>query len=103
MTFPLPAITKAITGWLSGAAHSRFQRKLSFRPLVDDGRGDIPIINLWFRCTNGGSRMTDAAVWCWDRSYAALALPARLAQSLQHVVVNSLPHPWHTLFHIQAE
>ena len=40
----------------------RFQRELSFRSLVNDGRGDIPIINLRFRCTNCGSRMTDAAV-----------------------------------------
>ena len=40
----------------------RFQRELSFRSLVNDGRGDTPIINLRFRCTNCGSHMADAAV-----------------------------------------
>jgi hypothetical protein len=40
----------------------RFQRELTFRSLVADGRGDIPITNLRFRCTNGGSRLTDAVV-----------------------------------------
>jgi hypothetical protein len=40
----------------------RLQRELSFKTLVDDGRGDIPIINLRFRCTNCGSCQTDAVV-----------------------------------------
>jgi hypothetical protein len=40
----------------------RLQRELSFKSLVDDGRGDSPVINLRFRCTNCGSRLTDA--WC---------------------------------------
>ena len=40
----------------------RFQRELSFKSLVDDGRGDIPIVKLRFRCTNCGSRLTDAVV-----------------------------------------
>jgi hypothetical protein len=40
----------------------RFQRELSFKALVADGRGDIPIINLRFRCTNCGSHLTDAVV-----------------------------------------
>lgn len=34
----------------------RVQRELSFKSLVDDGRG----VNLPFRCTNCGSRLTDA-------------------------------------------
>jgi hypothetical protein len=40
----------------------RFQRELSFKTLVDEGKGDIPIINLRFRCTNCGSRLTDCVV-----------------------------------------
>jgi hypothetical protein len=38
------------------------QRELPFRTLVDEGKGDIPIINLRFRCSNCGSRLTDAVV-----------------------------------------
>ena len=40
----------------------RFQRELSFRSLVNDGRGDTPIINLRFRCTHCASRPTDCVV-----------------------------------------
>ncbi len=40
----------------------RNQRELSFRSLVEDGKGDVLVAHLIFRCTNCGSRPTDAAV-----------------------------------------
>ena len=41
---------------------SPFQRELSFKTLVDKGKGDIPVVNLRFRCTNCGSLGTDSVV-----------------------------------------
>ena len=40
----------------------RNPRELSFRSLVDEEKGDVPVLNLKFRCNNCGSRLTNAVV-----------------------------------------
>lgn len=54
----------------------RLQRELTFKSLVADGRSDIAIINLRFRCTNCGSRLTDS-VGYWNRLCQCLARECR--------------------------
>lgn len=36
----------------------RHQREADLQALVDAGHGDVPLINLRFRCSNRGSRLT---------------------------------------------
>jgi hypothetical protein len=37
----------------------RLQRDADLQALIDAGKGDVPLINLKFRCSNCGSRLTD--------------------------------------------
>jgi hypothetical protein len=39
--------------------HCRHQRDADLQALVDAGRGDVPLVNLRFRCSNCGGRLTD--------------------------------------------
>ncbi len=40
----------------------RDQKDADLQAIVDSGRGDVPLIELRFRCTNCGNRLTDAVV-----------------------------------------
>ena len=40
----------------------RHQREIGFQTIIDQGRGEVPVVQLRFRCENCGSRLTDAAV-----------------------------------------
>jgi hypothetical protein len=62
VTFPLPAITKAITGWLSGAGRAGSSATYPSGRSLRMAKGDIPIVNLRFKCENCGSRLTDCVV-----------------------------------------
>jgi hypothetical protein len=37
----------------------RHQRDADLQALIDAGRGDVPLVNLRFRCSNCGGRLTD--------------------------------------------
>ena len=45
----------------SGARHARHQIEWSFGSF-DQGKGDVPVVKLRFRCENCGSRLTDCVV-----------------------------------------
>ena len=40
----------------------RHQTEMPFPTIVEQGKGDVPLIDLRFRCENCGSRLTDSAV-----------------------------------------
>jgi hypothetical protein len=40
----------------------RHQREVERQSLIDQGKGDVPIVRLKFVCANCGSRVTDCAV-----------------------------------------
>jgi hypothetical protein len=40
----------------------RHQHEIGFQNLIDQGKGDVPIVRLKFVCRNCGSRLTDCAV-----------------------------------------
>jgi hypothetical protein len=40
----------------------RHQIEIGFPSLVEQGKGNVPIVHLKFRCTNCGSRLTDSVV-----------------------------------------
>ena len=40
----------------------RRQRDADLQALVDAGRGDVPLVEMRFRCANCGSRLTDFVV-----------------------------------------
>lgn len=40
----------------------RHQREIEFQTIIDQGKGDVPIVRLKFVCANCGSRLTDCAV-----------------------------------------
>ena len=44
----------------------RHQAPTGLQAVVDAGRGDAPIKDLRFRCTNCGSRLTDSVVMAKD-------------------------------------
>ena len=40
----------------------RHQIEMEFRKIVDQGKGDVPVVKLRFRCESCGSRLTDCVV-----------------------------------------
>jgi hypothetical protein len=65
MTDELPtARTMAQTGfrWHVYCKSCRWSSDTDFAKLIADGRGDIPLIKLRWRCGNYGSRLTDAVM-----------------------------------------
>jgi hypothetical protein len=40
----------------------RHQREIGFQSIIDQGKGEVPIVHLKFVCKNCGSRLTDCAV-----------------------------------------
>ena len=40
----------------------RHQIEIEFQTIVDQGKGDVPIVHLKFVCKNCGSRLTDCVV-----------------------------------------
>ena len=48
-----------LTVWCKACTH---QIEMEFRKIVDQGKGDVLVVKLRFRCENCGSRLTDCVV-----------------------------------------
>jgi hypothetical protein len=54
----------------------RLQRDADLQTLIDAGKGDVPLINLKFRCSNCGSRLSDFVCTSKDAGWVQPWRPA---------------------------
>ena len=60
----VPAHYVALLVWCKGGC--QHQADMDLHALVGSGRGDVPLMHLWFRCSNCGSDRTDFVVTSRD-------------------------------------